>query len=183
MNTGDYIMKKLPLAATALAMMAGTATAETFVTEGEVTAVNPISRVVTIQEPYRECYPVEVPVYTDQQGQNDWVNPGTIVGGIAGGLLGNQIGKRRGKRVATIAGTILGGVVGNQVLGSGTRTPAGTVTQTKCSTRYNSRQETRTVGYNVTYVALNGRTGTVRTHRSYTVGDRVRVRVSYGIQE
>ena len=173
-----------PIAVTALSvLMSSTAKAESFVTEGEVTAVQPISSVVTIQEPYRECYPVEVPVYTEGQGQNDWVNPGTIVGGIAGGLLGNQIGKRKGKRVATIAGTILGGVIGNQTLGSGTRKPAGTITQTRCHTKYNSRQENRVVGYNVTYSAIDGRSGTVRTQRSYNVGDRVRVRVSYGIAE
>lgn len=173
-------MKKTLLTTAAVLLGTTSAFAESYVTEGTVTAVNPVTRMVTIQEPYRECYPVEVPVYTENRGQNDWVNPGTIVGSIAGGLLGNQIGKRRGNKVATIGGAILGGVVGNQVLGSGTRTPAGTITQNKCVTKYNNRQESRVVGYNVSYEA-EGKTGTVQVQRQFNVGDRVRVRVQYGL--
>lgn len=175
-------MKRTLMATAAIALLSTPALAESYVTEGQVTAVSPVTKIVTIQKPYRECYPVEVPVYTESQGQNDWVNPGTIVGSIAGGILGNQIGKRRGNKVATVGGAILGGVIGNQVLGSGQRQPAGTITQNRCATKYTSTNEERVVGYNVSYEA-EGKTGTVRTSRQFHVGDRVRVRVSYGLAE
>ena len=67
-------MKKTLLTTAAVLLGTTSAFAESYVTEGTVTAVNPVTRMVTIQEPYRECYPVEVPVYTENRGQNDWVN-------------------------------------------------------------------------------------------------------------
>ena len=48
-------MKKTLLTTAAVLLGTTSAFAESYVTEGTVTAVNPVTRMVTIQEPYREC--------------------------------------------------------------------------------------------------------------------------------
>lgn len=82
---------------------------------------------------------------------------GALIGGLAGGAIGNTVGDGSGRAIATAVGLVGGAVLGNHIEGRHQR--HGTETVTRCHTQ--TRYETRTVGYDVTY-RYRGRHHTTR---------------------
>lgn len=124
----------------------------------EVIEVEPITRLVRVQTPQRECWDEEVPVRRHVRHHGS-ATP-TIVGGIIGGVVGNQFGKGSGKTLATVAGALLGGSVGHD---HARRHAAAqdyytgyARTETRCTVRTEYHEEERVEAYRVKY-SYNGR--------------------------
>lgn len=112
-----------------------------------VVRVEPITRLVRIAVPQRECYrqPVRTPVYTRHS------DGAALVGGIVGGILGHNIGHGRGG--ATVAGAIVGAAVGRSMAQGSDRAhyyeTISYVDRCEVRTRYRTREQL--IGYVVTY--------------------------------
>ncbi len=138
----------------------------------KVVDVAPVVRVVRVNEPRRECWDEEVPVY--ETGYRS--STPMILGGIIGGAAGNTMGKGRGKDAATIAGVLLGGSIGRDI-GQDHQRPATVhhVTETRCRQVNDYREEERVDGYDVSY-RYQGQL--YHTRMPYDPGKKVRIRVS-----
>ncbi len=142
----------------------------------EVIEVEPITRLVRVETPRRECWDEQVPVRHGAR-YHDSATP-TIVGGIIGGVVGNQFGKGDGKTLMTVAGALLGGSMGRD---HGRRHAAAqeyteyTTTQTRCTVRTEYHEEERIEAYRVKY-SYNGRVYLTRMREH--PGDHVPVSVS-----
>lgn len=138
----------------------------------DVVRVEPLVRVVRVNEPREECWDEEVPVYRSEYRS---ATP-MILGGILGGVVGSTMGKGDGKTAATVAGTVLGGSVGRDVGAAHARPPAyDTVVETRCRQVSDYREEERVEGYDVTY-RYQGEEYTTRM--PHDPGKRIRVHVS-----
>lgn len=141
-----------------------------------VVDVQPIVRYVTVETPVRECYQVERKVRKRRRGNDGNVAGAAIMGGILGGLIGNQFGSGNGRDAATAAGFI----IGSSVAAENARDSAGRSSRTvrkqvrQCDVTYESREEERIDGYNVTYVF---RGNEYRTRMRRDPGDKIKVRV------
>jgi hypothetical protein len=169
-----------------------------------VEQVEPIYRMVRISEPRRECwderYVESVPThrnygnryghgnhygnryryddrrYYDDRGSTAGGN--ALIGAIIGGVIGHQFGDGNGRDAATVAGALIGASAahGRAVDRSGPRTYVDQHrTRTRCSDRYDERQEQRLTGYRVTYYH-DGQRYVTRMDRD--PGSTVRVAVS-----
>lgn len=142
----------------------------------EVMEVEPITRLVRVETPRRECWDVEVPVRRIAPYHGS-ATP-TIIGGIIGGVVGNQFGKGDGKTLMTVAGALLGGSVGRD---HGRRHAAAhdyagySTTETRCTVRTEYHEEERIEAYRVKY-RYNGRVYVTRMKEH--PGDRIPVSVS-----
>ncbi len=142
----------------------------------KVMEVEPITRLVRVETPRRECWDEEVPVRRSSP-HHDSATP-TIIGGIIGGVVGHQFGKGDGKTAMTVAGALLGGSIGRD---HARRHAAAheyteyTTTQTRCSVRTEYHEEERVEAYRVKYT-YNGRVYVTRMKEH--PGDRVPVSVS-----
>lgn len=105
---------------------------------GEAT-VQDFYKTVTKNIPHTEqvCETSQVPVY----GQDEFDQEGAIVGGIIGGVIGNQIGKGGGKAGATGVGAIIGSVMG----GKGDKKIVGYQTVNQCYNKTSYTTETNEV--------------------------------------
>lgn len=129
--------------------------------------------------------------YSQQQGSygtNTGRNVATIVGGIAGAVLGSKVGGGTGTYAATAIGSMVGGLAGRQIYESSQRRRVENNTVTVCDDsygnnngyanngydNYNTSNDGRVVGYDVTY-EYGGRQFHTRTN--HHPGDRIRVRV------
>ncbi|HKJ95855.1 MAG TPA: glycine zipper 2TM domain-containing protein, partial [Gammaproteobacteria bacterium] len=111
-----------------------------------VTRVEPITRLVEVSDPHRECW--DEAVEHRERGDD---RAGLVLGGIVGGVVGNRFGGGTGRTVATVAGTILGAGIGN-ALGGGRDGDRGYVTEERrCRTVDDVHTEQRTIGYRVHY--------------------------------
>lgn len=142
----------------------------------EVMEVEPITRLVRVETPRRECWDEEVPVRRSARYHGS-ATP-TIIGGIIGGVVGNQFGKGDGKTAMTVAGALLGGSIGRDH--AQRHAPAHeyteyTTTQTRCTVRTEYHEEERVEAYRVKY-SYNGRVYVTRMKEH--PGDRVPVSVS-----
>lgn len=142
----------------------------------EVMEVEPITRLVRVETPRRECWDEQVPVRRSTR-HHDSSTP-TIIGGIIGGVVGHQFGKGDGKTAMTVAGALLGGSIGRD---HARRHAAAheyteyTTTQTRCTVRTEYHEEERVEAYRVKY-SYNGRVYVTRMREH--PGDRVPVSVS-----
>lgn len=156
-------------------LAAQSAAAATTYDEAEVTAVRPIYRVVEISSPQQECWEEEV-VRQDIRHRDRSYTPG-ILGMVIGGALGNAVGNNSSSRkVGTVVGAVLGGSIARDI-GRANDTRNSTVyvdTEERCRTVYNTREEEKLVGYDVSY-SYNGVERTVRMPDD--PGATVRVRV------
>ncbi|HSS65896.1 MAG TPA: glycine zipper 2TM domain-containing protein [Gammaproteobacteria bacterium] len=129
----------------------------TYTDMAEVIEVEPITRLVRVETPRRECWDEEVPVRRSARYHGS-ATP-TIIGGIIGGVVGNQFGKGDGKTAMTVAGALLGGSIGRD---HARRHAAPhdyteyTTTQTRCTVRTEYHEEERVEAYRVKY-SYNGR--------------------------
>lgn len=104
---------------------------------------SPQYRTVTTRTPYQECWNEQVPVSSNNYGNN---NIGALIGGVAGGILGHQVGGGSGKTAATVGGAIIGTLVGKN-LSSNQNSGTTYQNQRKCVTKYNERSSEKFVGY------------------------------------
>ena len=104
---------------------------------------SPEYRTVTTRTPYQECWDEQVPVSSNNYGNN---NIGALIGGVAGGILGHQVGGGSGKTAATVGGAIIGTLVGKN-LSSNQNSGTTYQNQRKCVTKYNERSSEKFVGY------------------------------------
>ena len=142
----------------------------------EVMEVEPITRLVRVETPRRECWDEEVPLRRSTR-RNGSATP-IIIGGIIGGVVGNQFGKGDGKTAMTVAGALLGSAIGHDHVRR--HAPAReyteySTTQTRCTVRTEYHEEERVEGYRVKY-SYNGRVYVTRTREH--PGDRLPVSVS-----
>lgn len=121
--------------------------------------VDPVTRNVAQQQPRQVCE--DVPV-TQRLPERDGNVGGTVAGVIIGGLVGNQIGGGDGRKVATAAGAAAGGYIGNRV---DRRHVGGQVVQTterQCRTVTDTVNNSKVIGYDVTFRNPDGSTGMKR---------------------
>ncbi len=77
-----------------------------------------VTRVVTKEEPYQDCYYESVPVKYTEYVDEYVKNPAApILGGVLGGVIGHQFGGGKGKDVATAVGAIGGAMIGQKNYG------------------------------------------------------------------
>jgi len=141
----------------------------------EVVDVRPIVRVFEVSTPEQRCWEEEYLV--DRTGRASQSSTPAIVGTIIGGALGNAVGHNKSnQRVGTVVGAVLGHSIARDIMRQN-QGPAVREIETveRCETVYQSREEERIVGYDVTYNYL-GQDYTVRTDSD--PGSQIRVRVS-----
>lgn len=146
-----------------------------FYDEAQVVRIEPITRVVDVTVPRRECWEEEVhrPVtYRDGPDGTGQV----VLGGIIGGVIGHQIGGGSGKRAATAAGTLIGAAVGHNLAMKSTRVVQDVEVEhvQRCQVSHERHTEERVDGYDVTY---RYRGEIFHTRMPYDPGKTVRVRV------
>ena len=156
-------------------LLAGAAVAQVDYDYAPVVDVRPIVQIVEISTPQEQCWEEEYLVERDYR-RNRSATP-SILGAIIGGAIGNELGHNKSnQRVGTVVGAVLGHSVARDIMrqqqGSTVREVE---TVERCETVYQSHEEERIVGYNVTY-NYNGQDYTVRTDRD--PGDQIQVRVS-----
>ncbi len=138
-----------------------------------VIKVKPITEIVEVSVPQRECWTEHVTRY---RGTHTSYTP-EILGGILGAAVGNQFGSGSGRKVATAAGALLGGSIGHDYkhrrYGGGGY--AYTEPVERCEVRHAYHSEERIVGYKVKY-RYHGRVYHTRMDRH--PGDRIPVRVN-----
>jgi len=156
-------------------LIAGTALAQGDIDYAQVTEVRPIVQVFEVSTPEEQCWQEEYLV--DRSNAASQSNTPGIVGAIIGGAIGNELGSHKSsQRVGAVVGAVLGHSVARDIM----RQREGPVvreveTVERCETVYQSHEEERIVGYNVTY-NYNGQDYTIRT--DHDPGDQIRVRVS-----
>jgi uncharacterized protein YcfJ len=143
--------------------------------EADVVSSTPIYRIVEISSPQEECWEEEV-VRQDVRRRDRSATPG-LLGMVIGGALGNAVGNNSSSRkVGTVVGAILGGSIASDIRRSNDARNSTVYVETeeRCRTVYNTREEEKLVGYDVSY-RYNGVERTVRMPEE--PGATVRVRV------
>ena len=140
----------------------------------KVTNVAPITEIIRVETPRRECWDEQVAVR--DRHRNNSATP-VLIGSILGGVLGNEIGRSKdAKRAGTVAGVLLGGSIGRDI---GKRAGGGEhiryTTEEVCKTYQDVHEEERVTGYDVEY-RYRGQRYTTQTAEH--PGDRIKVRVS-----
>ncbi len=151
------------------------ARAATSYDEADVIASTPIYRVVEISTPHEECWEEEV-VRQDVRRHDRSATP-SLLGMVIGGALGNAVGNNNSARkVGTVVGAILGGSIAKDIsrANDARRSTVYVETEERCRTVYNTREEEKLVGYDVSY-RYNGIERTVRMPED--PGTTVRLRV------
>ncbi len=146
-----------------------------------VTDVRPLVEEVHVQVPVRECYASTAyapPAYGPARPGS--AVGGTIAGGVVGGVIGDRFGGGEGRDAMRLLGALVGAAIGHDVA---TRRQAAYYPQQgrqaypveECTTRYESRIEERTRGYQVAYV-FDGRE--YYTETAAPPGERIPIEVS-----
>ncbi len=163
------------LSAVAAVLAAQSAGAATTYEQADVVESTPIYRVVEISSPQEECWEEEV-VRQDVRRRGDSFTPG-LLGMVIGGALGNAVGHNSSNRkVGTVVGAVLGGSIARDIsrANDARNSTVYVDTEERCRTVYNTREEEKLIGYDVSYV-YNGVERTVRMPED--PGATVRVRV------
>jgi len=126
---------------------ASAASSETIRVPVRVTDVSANVENVNFREPYEQCKNVEVPIYGRQEGNDDLGSflGGAIIGGIIGkGATGNDGG--------AAVGALLGGALANESQkNNGQDVIVGYRSETRCTTKYRTRQERQIIDYTISY--------------------------------
>jgi uncharacterized protein YcfJ len=139
----------------------------------QVVDVVPISRIVEVSHPHRQCWDQEVR-HRAQSQQGPHLG-GIIIGGVVGGVVGNRFGKGNGNKAMTAAGTIIGAAVGNEMAQDRHPPQTYTTVEQRCETTRSRHTEERIIGYDVRY-RYNGQEFVTRTE--HDPGPRLKVRVA-----
>jgi uncharacterized protein YcfJ len=147
--------------------------ADTSYEYAQVLAANPIYQVVELSEPAQQCWEEEVLIErSSRRGSNTPVVISTIIGGAIGNAVGSN---KSNQRVGAVLGAVLGHSIGRDIVRSNRRGNVDTEIVERCKTIYETVQEERLVGYQVTYL-YDGEERTVRTESD--PGEQIRLRVS-----
>ena len=155
---------------------AQSAAAATTYDEADVTDVRPIYRIVEVSSPQEECWEEEVVRQDIRHPRDRSYTPG-LLGMVIGGALGNAVGNNKSSRkVGTVVGAVLGGSIARDIgrANDARNSRVYVETEERCRTVYNTREEEKLVGYDVSY-EYNGVERTVRMPED--PGATVRVRV------
>ncbi len=136
----------------------------------EVLNVKPITEVVRVDVPKRECWIETETRYAPHASKS--ITP-EIVGAIIGGALGNRFGNGRGRHIATAAGAVLGGSIGHDMKRRHGRAYEEPVE--RCDIRHEYHEQEQVIAYRIKY-RYDGRI--YRTRMGRDPGDRIRVRVN-----
>lgn len=115
------------------------------VERARVVRVEPIREVERVPTSYRDCYDQQRRHYARGPGNG----AGTVMGAVVGGVVGNHIGDRHSRPATTVLGAVVGGLLGNE-LGRG-RGQSYTTVERNCDYTRAYTEQTRTIGYRVTY--------------------------------
>lgn len=163
---------KIIAALTALAISASAAYADGYVGDyAVITAVHPVYADRYVERFERQCRNVEVPVYGNVRGGSDG---DVIVGAIIGGAIGNQFGGGSGQDAMTVLGAIVGA---NRAANSTREVVTGYRVEERCENVSVRINEPVVVRYDIQYT-YRGVTYYQQTNELYTLGQRVRMRVS-----
>lgn len=139
----------------------------------EVVRVKPITEIVRVDHPRRECWTEHV-TRREPYGGHKSVTP-EIFGGILGAAVGNQFGSGSGRKVGAVAGALLGGSIAHDIKRKHRGYRTYTEPVERCEIRHEYTEESRVVGYKVKY-RYNGRIYHTRMDRH--PGDRIPVNVT-----
>jgi uncharacterized protein YcfJ len=139
----------------------------------QVVAANPIYQIVELSEPSQQCWQEEVLAERSlRRGSNTPVVVSTIIGGAIGNAVGSD---KSNQRVGAVLGAVLGHSIGRDIVRNNRRSRVDSEIIERCTTVYETVQEERLVGYQVTYL-FDGEERTVRTESD--PGEQIRLRVS-----
>lgn len=147
----------------------------------DVVGVNPVTQ--TLEGPREVCE--DQPVAYERQVKDPNRVTGTVAGAVVGGLIGSQVGSGSGKKAATAAGAVGGALAGREIQErrQAQQGGGGAEVRTERVCRTVTGTETRTIGYDVTYM-LDGETRTMRTERKpgkrLTMGEKEEI-VAYEV--
>ena len=162
--------------ALALSLVTTSAYAGTFVVKGNVTSVSPNYVTVTINKPKQECRDIDIPIYSQRQGNNSDPIMGNILGAIVGGVVGNQFGGGNGNKAATAAGAAIGAITGGNIAqnqnGNNQRNIVGYRRESRCETINMFTNQQKIKDYLAKY-EYNGHYGSVYTYNQFNVGDQI----------
>ena len=154
---------------------ASLAQAETRYEYADVIQSTPIYQLIEVQTPREQCWQEEIAVERFPSRQRS--NTPVIISTILGGALGNAVGNNKSsQRVGTVVGAVLGHSIGRDIVRSNSRRSVRDYEIVeRCETVYETAEEERLVGYQVTYL-YEGEERSLRAERD--PGDRIRIRVS-----
>ena len=163
---------KIIAALTALAISASAAYADGYASDyAVITAVHPVYADQYVERFEKQCRNVEVPVYGTVRGGSDG---DVIVGAIIGGAIGNQFGSGSGQDAMTVLGAIVGA---NRAANRSQNVVTGYRVEQRCEHVSFRVNEPVVTYYNIQYT-YRGVTYHQQTNQHYTLGQRVRMRVS-----
>ncbi|QDH70202.1 glycine zipper 2TM domain-containing protein [Marilutibacter alkalisoli] len=125
-----------------------------------VIGTSPISETSTTNTPRQVCEDVVVHEQAPRKDPNNV--SGTVAGAVVGGALGNQVGSGSGRKAATVAGAVGGAFAGRAIQQKSADNRVVERVDRQCRTVTDTSQSTRVTGYDVTYRAPDGSTGTKR---------------------
>ncbi len=166
--------KSTPLVAmVAFGITTVSAFAQTSYEYAQVVAADPIYQLVEFSEPSEQCWQEEVFVERSSRGGS---NTPVLISTILGGALGNAVGNNKSsQRVGTVVGAVLGHSIGRDIVRSNRRSSVDSQVVERCKTVYETVQEERLVGYQVTYL-YEGEERTIRTETD--PGEQIRLRIN-----
>ena len=172
-------IRKLAVAVGAsLLFTAGSALAGHGVNQGDyydyakVSHVEPIVKIIRVEEPRQECYTEQVVRHGSRNGYQS--HTPMILGGVIGAALGNGLSSNSHRTAWTIAGTILGGSIGHDVGRRHTAQPRTVAYEQRCRNVSDVHEIEKVTGYRVTY-RYHGRSYVTET--PYDPGRKLRIRV------
>lgn len=132
-----------------------------------VTRSEPMYKTITKTVPYEECYDEEyeqkIPIYSQDNQNNNSIGLDTLIGVTSGVVIGNQIGRGNGKVAAKIIGGLFGGAIANNMRNSNKTLSNGrdeyyyeTKTIRKCETKQDISTQEVQIGYK-NYFVYNGK--------------------------
>ncbi|MDT8398426.1 MAG: glycine zipper 2TM domain-containing protein [Pseudomonadales bacterium] len=141
--------------------------------EVDVLESTPVYRRIEVESPVQQCWQEEV--VSTSRGHERRSSTPTLLGAVFGGALGNAVGHHKSnKRVGTVVGAVLGASIARDITAHNRRPVVYHDTIEHCKTVYESTQEDKLVGYDVSY-SYNGREYSVRMDQD--PGATVRLRV------
>ena len=154
-------------------MMSAAANADTKYEYAQVLEANPIYQLIELSEPSEQCWQEEVTIErSSRRGSNTPVVISTILGGAIGNAVGNN---KSNQRVGAVLGAVLGHSIGRDIVRSNGRSRVDSEVVERCKTVYETVQEERLVGYQVTYL-YEGEERTIRTDSN--PDETIKLRVS-----
>ncbi len=154
-------------------ILSTTANADTKYEYAQVVEANPIYQLVELSEPAEQCWQEEI--YVERSARRGSNTP-VVISTILGGAIGNAVGHNKSnQRVGAVLGAVLGHSIGRDIVRNNRQGRVDSEVVERCKTVYETVQEERLVGYQVTYL-YEGEERTIRTDSN--PGETIKLRVS-----